>query len=131
MHTCIQWLAQSLRLPLEVHPVQPYDPTAVLRENTNRVIEMSSVVRESSAGRPVVAESESNEGSAQPSGKKITDREAVEFACFVLAELGIEGLNAEIFRRASVGRGEDICPVLWKALHDILILHTKNNLRGT
>ena len=88
---------------------------------------MSSVVRERSEGRPLVAESESAQHCVESSGKQTTDREAVEFACFVLAELGIEGLNAEIFRRASIGRGEDICPVLWKALHDILILHTKTH----
>ena len=50
-----------------------------------------------------------------------SDREAVEYACSVLASNGVRDVNPEIFRRASLGRG-DVCAKLWKALHDRSLL---------
>lgn len=50
-----------------------------------------------------------------------SDREAVEYACSVLASNGVRDVNPEIFRRASLGR-EDVCAKLWKALHDLIVV---------
>ena len=54
-----------------------------------------------------------------------SDREAVEYACSVLASNGVRDVNPEIFRRASLGR-EDVCAKLWKALHDVIVVVVLN-----
>ena len=50
-----------------------------------------------------------------------TGKEAVQFVCKVLHIHGITSVNPEVFRRASCGKA-DMCPALWKALHDLLLL---------
>ena len=46
---------------------------------------------------------------------------AVEFFCSVLVANGVQGINAEVLRRAKLGR-EEVQPQLWKALHDLIVV---------